>query len=1055
MAARRKEELLRTTGIEKLRQSVVVQSQLKQIDNGVEAKAAFGGMDLAFVNPSGGLMGLSLFGDREVVGLVVEPDQKGLELRLRRMGKKDDMDDLLAQGARVVGLTSADLAKWLLYYGEAAGYLPILGARTWEQSGLRKYKREEVNQISAAVKQLVSVPENNAYLHAVGAVKLASVGGDERGVYIFEDQGNREVSVVLRNVRTPEMEGHLLREVVNTHETMGVVLPRHGEDKIELYVRAYQLGQKYSATLGREVVFAAATAGQIKLWEGWGMAPEMMSQNLVSESEILDLLIFGESNLLPGFLARADSIGDGQWALLDRKLMPGVITFVGRMSRDGRDIRQLPPVQVFDHRAREKGEFKTIPLNGAVAIMRVPEDMPFEEMKRIAKPIEDRFAHLMNSVGRRDKPKLIFLTPSLMEYWRTGGFWATAEQVRWFDQARRREYGFGETIRGGGDDEGDYYSSVYSGQAIGGGFRTLLRRKKDKDALVLLDTSTQFDNKSRPEYRRYADALVTGVLEEDIPMWPNLLEPEGALHATKIIDQKVTKAGADKDPGVVYFATLVAAGVTEAEIKEILGDKVGLIVWEIGNANQGLFGDPNASMVYPMSHIHIDHAKLTQTLKANIPVLMSLANRIMAEARDDLNPVSAEVLTAPEWWNAKRGKATPRKDREIVVLKDGEEFTRDGFRIELGSVEHSTIGAVARRIEFPDGLVVADTGDFRRWGRSVADGSKTERTIKKWADEKLDWLIVEATAIRKGADLDTRNWRKRLENTPPITDEPLFEGVREVLTDPKNAGKTIVVFSSPYDLGRNVTLMEAAKSAGRESVLGLRHAMIASRYTTEQELLGANARAYEDMDLKVPPYGLYLTEGSKTYTATTALSTELMTRGVSVYDRNGVLRDGQAGKVLFFNPFGNEIASLDNLPLEEKLEVIWSSSIMYSQADLGKFVNNKAHYFMKYVDGVWAEPNFWKGSLPFKMKHPKSGILHRSGHSVPLEIGWFLSHFEYLDGLNILLHHLEKGTQAVEFIHGLFPKAKWNIVSSLPHYDSKVMPTKEKRWVGPLLRLDK
>ncbi|MFZ2202498.1 MAG: hypothetical protein WAV56_03815 [Microgenomates group bacterium] len=1048
------ERLRRTKkGVERLRQAVVVKKQLEEINNGVEAIPSFGGMDLAFVNETRDLMGVSLFGEREVVGVVVEKAREDLETRLRRMGKTDDMDDLLAQGARVIGLTEGDLDRWLRYYEQAADYLPVLGHSAWEQSGLRKYKREETIRLGESLRLLVK--ENRSFLHEVGAVGLRVVVGGDRGEYFFEDKKNQVAPVQLRNVRVPAMGGSMLGEIVRTRvEVVGIVLPKQGENKLELYIRTHRLGKKYSDKLGREVVFAAGTEGQIKLWQGLGMRPEVAIPGLVSEEELLGLLIFGESNLSPGLLRRSDSIGDGRWALLDQDVMQGVITFVGKMEQDGRRIRRLPPVQVFDPRARKNGEFKTMPMNGAVAIMRVAEEMDFEEMKKLAKPIEDRFAHIMNAVGRQSRPRLIFLTPSLFEHWcKKGGFWATTEQVRWMDVARWREYGFGDPQKLSGNVEGTFYSAAYTGPKIGGGFRTLFRRSKEGDSLVLLDTSTQFGKEKRPDRRRYADALIAGIAEGDIPKWPHTIEPEALLHSAKIVDQKIEKAGSDKDSLVVYLATEIVANMSEDEVVGVLGERIGKIVWEIGGNNLGLFGDPKAKVIYPVSHIHVDHIKLTQNLRADIPLLMSLASKVMAQARDDLNPVSAEILTHPEWYNGQRGKATPRKDRNVVVLRNGQEYTKDGIRIELGSVEHSTIGAVARRIEFPDGLVVVDTGDFRRWGRSVEAESKTQRTVEKWAGEKLDWLILETTAIREGADLNTRGWKQRLEKVPVITDEPLFDGVSEILNDPENAGKTVAIFSSPYDLSRNATLMRAVAESGREGVLGVRHAMIAARYETEQNLLGPQARLYDDFDLMIPPYGLYLTEGSKVYTATTALQTELAKRGTSIYDRSNILF-GSKGRVLFFNPFSTEISSLDNLPLEGRLAVIWSNSIMYSNADVLNFEKNKAHYIKKYTQEMWAEPNFWSGNLPLKLRHPKKGILHRSGHSSPLELLWFLNHFADKK-LKILLHHTEKVGVAAKFIKGAFPRADWEIVDSLAHYGEKTTTTPERRWMGPLLRLDK
>ena len=1047
-----REPRLRKGAVEKLRNSVVVQGQIKEVDHGVEAKIGFGGMDLAFVSRDGDLMGLRLFGEHEVVGLVLASSEEELAVKLRRMGKTDDMDDLLAQGARVIGLTDGDLKKWLAYYGQAVEYIPVLGYSAWDQSGLRRFKKGEASRLGEALRELVK--ENKAVLNSMGAMGLRVIESGEKGEYFFEDKKKQVVPVRLRNVRTPAMEGNMLGELVEAErDVAGIVLPKPGEDKVGLYIRAYNLGKKYSEKLGRDVVFAAGTAGQIKLWQGWGMNPEVGASGIVSEEELLRLLILGDSNLNPGLLRRSDSLGDGRWALLDRDLMPGVITFVGRMDRDGRKIRRLPPIQVFDPRARAKGEFKTIALNGAVAIMRVEEDMSFEEMKKMAKPIEDRFAHLMNAVGRENRPRLIFLTPSLFEHWQNGGFWATQEQVRWMDSVRKREYGFGDAKKTVGGVEGTFYSAAYSGPKIGGGFRTLLRRNKDGgDTMILLDTSTQFGKEKKPDRRRYADALISGLAEGEVQMWPNLVEPEALLYSANIVSQTIEGSGADKDALVVYLATQIVANFSEDEIGEVLGERVGRLVCEIGQAKQGQFGDQKAKALYPLSHIHVDHVKLTQNLRADIPLLMSLASKVMAQARDDLNPVSAEVLTHPQWYHGQRGKSTPRLDRDIVVMRDGEEYTMDGIRIRLGSVEHSTIGSVARRIEMPNGLVVVDTGDFRRWGRSISAGSKTERTVKEWSREKLDWLILETTGIRTGANLNTRGWRERVENAPAVTDEPLYDGVSEILKDPENAGKTIVVYTSPYDLARNVTLMKAVEDAGRESVLGVRHAMIAARMETEQKLLGTQADQHDDFDFEIPAYGLYLTEGSKSYTATTALRTELAARGTGIYDRKNILTD-TTGRVIFFNPFSNEIASLDNLPLAGRLEVIWASSIMYSMMDLNKFEKDKAFYFKKYTNSMWAEPNFWSGTLPIKLKHPKKGILHRSGHSSPLELLWFLNHFVDKK-MKILLHHTEKTGVASRFIKGAFPKANWEIVDSLSHYDQGKLPGAE-RWAGPLLQLDK
>jgi ribonuclease J len=203
----------------------------------------------------------------------------------------------------------------------------------------------------------------------------------------------------------------------------------------------------------------------------------------------------------------------------------------------------------------------------------------------------------------------------------------------------------------------------------------------------------------------------------------------------------------------------------------------------------GLDGsDPSLRGVI-ISHGHPDHYGLAGQLPPSVPVFVGDATaRILKEA---LFFTGAGLAVQPA------GRLTDR-----------EPFTIGPFRVTPYLVDHSAFDAYAFRVQ-ADGRTIFYSGDLRAHGRKA---SLMERLIND--PPAADVLILEGTRI------DERGAGQRGAASERDVEEQALAVLRQ-------APGIALVFYSPQNIDRLVSLYRAAKRAGRVFVLDLYAAAIA------------------------------------------------------------------------------------------------------------------------------------------------------------------------------------------------------------------------------------
>lgn len=215
-----------------------------------------------------------------------------------------------------------------------------------------------------------------------------------------------------------------------------------------------------------------------------------------------------------------------------------------------------------------------------------------------------------------------------------------------------------------------------------------------------------------------------------------------------------------------------------------------------------------------LTHAHLDHAGCIPFLDPRIPVYCSnLTRRILA----------AYQVTARGGFETEFLGGKFRPFGRYISDKRWEPFTREfkgleGVPIEVEALEvdHSTHGAYAYLIEV-EGALVAYTGDLRLQGPR---GKLTRRFLKTLERRSPEVLVVEGTRVEEREENRlVKELAGKLE--PKLGSEAEVEqrGL-ELLEEAED--KPVFVDFAPRDFDRMRTLLEVARSAGRELVIPLR-----------------------------------------------------------------------------------------------------------------------------------------------------------------------------------------------------------------------------------------
>jgi ribonuclease J len=194
-----------------------------------------------------------------------------------------------------------------------------------------------------------------------------------------------------------------------------------------------------------------------------------------------------------------------------------------------------------------------------------------------------------------------------------------------------------------------------------------------------------------------------------------------------------------------------------------------------------------------ISHGHPDHWGLAERIHPNVPVFIGEAtSRILREATF-FTPMGAVFEAA-------------------AFLRHGRQMQIGPFHVTPYLVDHSAFDAYALQVE-ACGKRLLYSGDFRAHGRRAS-------TVEALIDEPpsdIDVLLLEGTHVREragGVITDT-----------PATEHDVEDRCAELFA--RTEGIVLAAFS-PQNVDRMITLHRAAQASGRQLVLDLYGASVAS-----------------------------------------------------------------------------------------------------------------------------------------------------------------------------------------------------------------------------------
>ncbi len=183
-----------------------------------------------------------------------------------------------------------------------------------------------------------------------------------------------------------------------------------------------------------------------------------------------------------------------------------------------------------------------------------------------------------------------------------------------------------------------------------------------------------------------------------------------------------------------------------------------------------------------ISHPHQDHFGLISYLRRDLPIAIGEAAQKILETASLFSPVRASF-------------------KKTIPLKDRQAFSLGLFRITPYLMDHSAFDSYSLLVE-AGGKRLFYSGDFRAHGRKSAIFDK----LISNPPENIDVLLMEGTVL--GRD----------QKEEPVTEDDLVFKFYELFR--KNQGFNLV-WSSPQNIDRLVTIFKACKKAGKQLIIDL------------------------------------------------------------------------------------------------------------------------------------------------------------------------------------------------------------------------------------------
>ena len=217
-----------------------------------------------------------------------------------------------------------------------------------------------------------------------------------------------------------------------------------------------------------------------------------------------------------------------------------------------------------------------------------------------------------------------------------------------------------------------------------------------------------------------------------------------------------------------------------------------------------------------LSHAHADHAQYIHFLRFDIPIYCTKATNIILQCLEKTGTgTTSDLTTACEtfvFYENEKGNLSrvTKKNSEYVherdyhIMEPGKRVRVGSLEIEMFPVDHSLPGACGFIIYSDEGNIVY-TGDIRFHGYNR---ESSERFVEMAAKCSPKWLLCEGTRIDSN----------EIDSEQSVKDE-----IGRIIA----SSKELVFVEHPVrDLDRVKSIFDAAKTNGREFVVGLKLAYL-------------------------------------------------------------------------------------------------------------------------------------------------------------------------------------------------------------------------------------
>lgn len=786
-------------------------------------------LDLAFVQSGArelNLVGIKAFGQESCIGARIVPSTRVYEYGARTPEWSNSTANLLAQGAQVALLTESDLRQWGRFYQyvDEHSLLNEVGPRVVEYSGLERTDWRKRNSYWSQLKQILT--DNAIYLKEQGVTRLNQEEAEFDLSFVGAD--GLAIALPIYHVRQGHLEDSFLTESVDEGSVLcpGVVIPRPGETKRQAYARAQLLAGLVRDGFSEpdKINVPVASDGQFSLWQKLGFGSELEAQiegaDLTPE-ELYRLLYLGPNNRHPGELAKQGFSLPGSGAEYGLDIM-----LFKRDSRGNRALGSAERMLGIDfHRYKREEEWGLVPVNDVGAILIVPEDWSFDQIKKEV----DKRTRDFNYRNGGQPARVLVANRTLLELWRQrGSVFGDKESVASLGSLRRRvTYGFGPA--GGSKNT----LVICRDRPVIGGNKIWIEQATASGRLIVMNDFGRDFNGGTPAlsevtHRERTDSgMRRSLFSGEWPMVPG-------IYASEYILASAAYPGlfSPRDWVASFLRAELYHRVDPLEIERFLGEDVAARIRAEGGRDYNFWfrgQDVVLKECYP-THSHMDHVAGYSLLDHEAPII----------ARTEaIALIIGQTNTATVWRDrigfvslVTRGyhpfKAYEKKYRAMYPVHFGDQKIISGdLIIEQHLVDHSIPGAAMVSFSHQkNGWSVLMTGDLK-----LVPGGYTERAIQECAG-RHNIIVVENT--------NDAIYPKVSAN---FTEDQVRDNLKRLVWD--NNRDLIIVKTPPNHPVRLSALREVAEATGRHLAIGFRHAEMARQLRAFKGISPLNVEGFD------------------------------------------------------------------------------------------------------------------------------------------------------------------------------------------------------------------